>query len=409
MSTAFTRLIIVSCLLLTNPLQAQQLNITTSADTDSNAAHSFVIVPPGKTIPHGLKHNAVAGNLEVQIPFTVELIPGADANLTLQWQITIPSKKYGNIDVLSKFPGNTRQEPDKIIWRSQPLAATIVDRNKLVFKPGAHTHQPTIYRKGLGGNGARHPYGGGTRIVDDATYNPRLSYQIQLALLRNDEVIENYDATISMDDKDMIRQEYINHYAIKRYGYGAAGNLPVPRRDELTAAPKKPADVIGNPLTESAYGLSVNDGMPELAQRVTEIYRAQKIQYQEKPLLDLNKNALQIPQSKLWLSGGWRNPERNEWFSNAANGIHQRGGAIDVIPNEPPGDINNAIAYWVLWNGLQQHKKDFSAYWQLETRGRPMRTNEFKEDIEPANGIPDAFDKADHLHINIHYETKVEE
>ena len=109
------------------------------------------------------------------------------------------------------------------------------------------------------------------------------------------------------------------------------------------------------------------------------------------------------PDSKLWLSGGWRNPERNEWYSNALNGIHQRGGAIDVIVTAPPGDINAAIAYWVLWDGLNKNRNTLKAFWQLETHGRPMRTDEFKNDIEPENGIPDAFDKADHLHANIKY------
>ena len=245
--------------------------------------------------------------------------------------------------------------------------------------------------------------------MNDSVYNPRLNYLIHVDILRGAKISESYDATISMDDKDLIRQEYINHYGIKRYGYGGDGNLPVPRRDELSAIPNKSANVLGNPLSESAYGLLVNDGILDLVQRVSDIYNAQLAYYRDNPLLDLNKKVLPIPQSKLWLSGGWRNPERNEWFSNATNGIHQRGGAVDIIPNEPQGDIKNAIVYWILWNGLQQNKKEFSAYWQLETRGRPMRTNEFKEDIEPVNGIPDAFDKADHLHLNIHYDLTMEE
>ena len=110
-----------------------------------------------------------------------------------------------------------------------------------------------------------------------------------------------------------------------------------------------------------------------------------------------------IPDSQLWISSGWRNPERNEWYSNAVNGIHQRGGAIDFIIYEPPGHINSAIAYWILWLGLENNKDKINAFYQLEVNGRPMRTDEFKDDIEPRNGIPDAFDKADHLHANIVY------
>lgn len=399
----------IACLLIASQVSAQQLNITTSADAESNAAHSFIVVPADKLIPHGMKHDATPDVLAMQIPFIAELASTPDSNVMLQWQVTLPSTRYGDIELISKFSGNTSREKNKIVWRSQPLDASVADRNKLIFKPAPARHQPVIYRRGLGANGERHAQGGGTRLIDDGIYNPRLTYQVHAEVLQDGIIIESHDATISMDDKDMIRQEYIQHYGIKRYGFGSNGNLPVPRRDELTATPVNPADIIGNPLTESAYGLLVNDGMLELVQRVAEIYTAQKIHYHNQPLFDLNKKTLQIPQSKLWLSGGWRNPERNEWFSNAANGIHQRGGAVDIIANEPPGDINNAIVYWVLWNGLQQHKNDFFAYWQLETRGRPMRTNEFREDIEPVNGIPDAFDKADHLHINIRYDTTMEE
>lgn len=388
---------------------AQQLKITTSADIESNTAHSFIIVPAGKLIPQGIKNHAPADLLAMQIPFIAELESAIDNNAMLQWQITIPSKYHGDIKLLSKFSGHVSRERNKIVWRSQPLNADISNRNRLIFSPVAPAHQTVIYRKGIGSNGQRHVHGGGTRLLDDTAFNPRLTYEIQVDVLRNAQVSESYNVSIRMDDRDLIRQEYINHYGITRYGYGNAGNLPVPRRDELTNIPKKPANIIGNPLTESAYGLLVNDGMLDLVQHVANIYEAQQAYYRNHALLDLHHKTLPVPQSKLWLSGGWRNPERNEWFSNAANGIHQRGGAVDIIANEPPGDIKNAIVYWILWKGLEQHKNNFSAYWQLETNGRPMRTNEFIEDIEPVNGIPDAFDKADHLHVNIHYDSTVEE
>ena len=69
----------------------------------------------------------------------------------------------------------------------------------------------------------------------------------------------------------------------------------------------------------------------------------------------------------------------------------------------PSNSRDSAIAYWVLWQALEVQKASINAYWQLETNGRPMTTQEFKQDIEPKNGIPDAFDKADHLHANIQY------
>ena len=118
---------------------------------------------------------------------------------------------------------------------------------------------------------------------------------------------------------------------------------------------------------------------------------------------DLDYRKLYIPDSNLWVSSGWRNPERNEWYSNAVNGIHQRGGAIDFIIMAPSNSRDSAIGYWVLWQALEKQNKNINAYWQLEVNGRPMTTQELEQDIEPKNGIPDAFDKADHLHANINY------
>ncbi len=202
----------------------------------------------------------------------------------------------------------------------------------------------------------------------------------------------------------MVRQEYINHYKINRYGRGGYGDLPVPLREELSSIPSMPANLLGIALSESRYGLMIDDGLTELAVSVAKVFESAKQKYKSEGLAfaDLNKNPLPVPKSELWLSGGWRNPERNEWYSNALNGIHQRGGAIDIVANEPHSDKRSAIVYWFLWKALQENPLD--AFWQLETRGRPMVTREFKEDIEPKNGIPDAFDKADHMHINIKYE-----
>ena len=80
--------------LTASTLSAQQLTIISSGDADSNAAHSFIVVPPGKIIPHGIKHNAPHAVLAVQIPFIARLEPIADDTAQVQWQITIPSKKF---------------------------------------------------------------------------------------------------------------------------------------------------------------------------------------------------------------------------------------------------------------------------------------------------------------------------
>ena len=377
------------------------LRVITSADPQSRVVHSFIMVPAGKFIPSGIKNNAENKLLALQIPFIIELENKLSPNTDIQWKITIPSRLYGSITPLSKFFGEFKKQDNKIIWQSDILKRDVYDRHKLVFRPKPPQHKPRIYKKGRGPKNKRRKYGGGTRQVDDQPFNPHLKYEVSATLFNPDGRHKTYQTIIEMDKKDMIRQEYINHYGIRRYGRGSNGHLPVPLRNEISEIPENHIKLTGNPLTESKYKLLVDDGMHELANFITDIYEESKVLRKTKPLIDLNGSPLPVPSCKLWLSGGWRNPERNEWYSNALNGMHQRGGAVDIIVTEPPGDIKSAIAYWVLWQGLEDNKHKINAFWQLETHGRPMRTDEFKNDIEPKNGIPDAFDKADHLHANI--------
>ena len=382
------------------------LLVISSADPGSKVAQSFVVVETGKMIPEGIKNSAKQGLLNLQIPFIIKLKKTPAKHLKIQWKVSIPNQNNGSIKVLSKFTGKLIRQQKNHIWQSHMLDSNIHERHQLVFRPDKTMHQPSIYKKGRGRNNQRQKYGGGTRKINNEQFNPRLRYEISVILLNDNQLESSHQTVIEMDNKDLIRQEYINHYNIKRYGRGDNGNLPVPKRSEITELPERIKNLTGNPLTESKYGLLVNDGMQELAENIVAIYEEKKQYYRKKPMVDLNGKVLPIISSKLWLSGGWRNPERNEWYSNALNGMHQRGGAIDIIVQSPPGHPKTAMAYWILWQGLEQNKNRVNAFWQLETNGRPMRTDEFKNDIEPANGIPDAFDKADHLHANIKYKPK---
>lgn len=380
------------------------LDVVTSADPGSNAARSFVVAPLDKAIPQGIMRNTQPGTLLLQIPFVIQLRETPPTATQLRWRIEIEKPTHGSIEVLSKYSGKFSHKKNARYWESTLLDHTAYEREKLVFRPKPNRHTPTIYKRGRGQDGHRRRQGGGTQLIDDNGFNPRHGYKVSVQFLEGGEVRHTYVTEIRMDNVDMIRQEYINHYGIKRY-WGEQGNLPVPYRDELSRVPEKSTSFMGNPLSESEYGLMINDGMSAMAQLVAQAYQQQLRLYKtSQTLTDLNKKPLPIPDSRLWLSGGWRNPERNEWYSNALNGIHQRGGAVDIIVYEPPGHINSAISYWILWNALQNFKGKIDAFWQLETNGRPMRTREYQEDISPKNGIPDAFDKADHLHLNINYD-----
>jgi len=383
----------------------RHLKVTTSTDRDSNAAQSFIVVPAGKIIPEGITKDSNTKNLALQIPFIVQLSEKPDDDTLLQWTVSTSSKYYGGINLLSKFKGTKTKSQTTYTWQSRMLEPSIFERHILVFNPQSINHDTSVYKKGKGRNNKRQRYGGGTRLIDDKKYNPRLSYDVTLDIIKNKKTINSFNTIIRMDNKDMIRQEYINHYEITRYGLGENGNLPIPKRSEISEPPAKSDKILGNALTESEYGLLINDGISKLTIKIVNAYEAKKAFYKKNKLVNLDNKRLEIPDSQLWLSGGWRNPERNEWYSNALNGIHQRGGAVDIIINEPPGHINASIGYWILWQALEDNKNAIDGFWQLETNGRPMRTDEFRIDIEPQNGIPDAFDKADHLHANIKYTT----
>ncbi|MCW8956349.1 MAG: hypothetical protein OQL09_05655 [Gammaproteobacteria bacterium] len=398
--------LIIACLLYSASSQAQntsELNIISSSNSGSNEVNSFIVVPGNSFIPEGIKLNSPQKNISLQAPFVIELKqpPADDENVI--WKIVITKKKYGSIELLSSFKGNLKNSLMGYIWLSHELNATVLDRNMLVFRPIPRNHYPKMYKKGRGSNNQRRTYGGGTQHIDNQFFNPRLTYHVFVDVMKAGQLKRRHQTVLQMDNIDMIRQEYINHYNLPRYGHGEKVKLPVPSRDEITRVPNKSPKLIGNPITESKYELLVNDGIYDLAEQVADIYQSQIQHFKQTPLKDMDNNTLSISNNKLWLSGGWRNPERNEWFSSAANGNHQRGGALDIIIYEAPNSKQSAIAYWVLWQGLDMHKDKLDAFWQLETNGRPMRTREFSEDIEPKNGLPDAFDKADHLHININY------
>jgi len=383
---------------------SEHLSVITSADPESNAVQSFIIIDKGNFLSQGIKHSSTQSIISQQTPFVIKLTQKATPQQTLQWKIKVLDKQHGTIKLLSKHKGNGRMLNSGYAWQSQPLEHNLKDRHQLIFRPAPFSHQPSIYKKGKGPKGQRRRYGGGTRNIDEKKYNPKYSYNISVIVSENQKIIATHEANISMDRIDMIRQEYINHYNISRYGRGENGQIPIPKRSEISRIPDKPKNLAGNPLTESQYKLIINDGMLKLAKKINDTYynSLQKLKSSNN-FYDLNNKILDIPNNKLWVTSGWRNPERNEWYSNAVNGIHQRGGAVDLVIMAPPNSKKSAISYWILWNALQENKPDINAYWQLETNGRPMTTKEFKQDIEPKNGIPDAFDKADHLHANVIY------
>ncbi len=378
------------------------LYVTTSANPESNQNRSFVIVDSEEFLYEGIKQGVVRSPLGRQIPFVVEYSKELRDEMSTQWVIRVRNKRHGKVKLLSKFNGAARVQKRSYIWASEILDESVGDRHRLVFRPEPFRHQPTKYKKGKGKTGRRTQYGGGTRKINRYKYNPQYAYEVTLHLYKKNRRIFTYRTEIKMDRKDMIRQEYINHYNIQHYRDRDIGELPIPRRDEITSLSTASIGMEGNPLTESKYKLIIDDGMSELAENINRYYTRYLREVRARGgLVDLNKKRRKIASNKLWISSGWRNPERNEWYSNEVNGNHQTGSAIDITIMAPASSTDAALSYWVLWKTLKRYRKKLGGSWQLESKGVPFKRKEYWQDIEPRNGIPDAFDKADHLHANV--------
>ena len=380
------------------------LRVFTSDNSQSNALRSFIVVPARYEIPHGISAPATDPVLKKQPPFRLEILDDIEDEQYVQWSINIIRNDFGRIRVRSDYSGKKTIGEIGTNWTSFRLDSVVPNRHILLFEPRQQQHHSRVYKKGkpISANGVSN--GGGTEFIDIEGKNPRLTYEVEARILdAAKQVIKRYNTTLQMDNKDLIRQEYINHYNIPRSTAGESGKLPVPSRDEIKVASNKPQGFDGNSFTESEYQLIIEDGAIGLSKLILDAYERMK-EFHSQPgneLRDLNGNPLTIPQSRLWLSSGWRNPERNEWFSTALNGSHQLGAALDVMPNEIPRQKDAAVIYWLLWEAVASLPDQHTFFAQLEALTVPMRPASFKLDIEPKNGIPDAFDQADHLHINL--------
>jgi hypothetical protein len=405
MSNILRPIILVLATFYFMPIHANNgLRVFTSGNADSNAVHSFVVVPNKAQIPEGITSQAKKGFLKKQLPFKIEILDEIDDVHQVQWKVTIRHNDFGRIRVKSDYSGKKVVRSESTTWTSFRLNKKTPDRHILVFEPRAQKHKSAIYKKGKPLPSKGVSSGGGTESIAVTGRNPRLAYQVEAAIINSaGKTIQRYSTSMVMDNKDLIRQEYINHYGIPRATAGAAGDLPVPTRTDIKTIPSKPLGYDGLPLTESEYELIIEDGAVKLAAEILKTFEHMKHYYRQpgNELKDLNDKIVTIPNSKLWLSSGWRNPERNEWFSDALNGAHQLGAAIDLMPNEIPRKKNAAIVYWVLWESIKSIPDQHRIFAQLEALALPMRDSSFLIDIEPRNGIPDAFDTADHLHINL--------
>lgn len=396
-------MLVVFTIHLTTALAKEGLQVFTSSNAESNALQSFVVVPDKVKIPEGITSQSQKEFLAKQLPFKIELLDEIEDAHQVQWKVTILQNAFGQIRIKSTHAGKNQVGADTTSWTSDRLGKKAPDRHILIFEPLIQKHDFASYKK----EEANHSSGisrGGTASIAIKGRNPRLAYRVEASIINvSGETIRSYTSSIEMDNKDLLRQEYINHFGIALASAGALKKLPVPSRADIKTIPPRPQGYDGTALTESEYGLMIEGGAVKLASQILEAYESKKHFYHQagNQLRDLNGNIFTIPDSRLWISSGWRNPELDEWFSEGLNGSHQLGTALDLIPNEIPRTRNAAIVYWVLWESIKSMPNKHRVFAQLESLAVPGRKSSFIIDIEPKNGIPDAFDTADHLHINL--------
>ncbi len=236
----------------------------------------------------------------------------------------------------------------------------------------------------------------GTKKIDVWHRNPRVGYKVTFYLNSK----EMASTTVRMDRSDMIRQEYIDHLGMSytnSNGNTYTRNIPVPERDTIKAIPATPVYFSGGVWSESEYGLMMEDQMFELGAAMNLAFVARKTFYSqaENTLKDINGTELTYPNVNMFLNSGYRNPERQERIGTAINSKHQLGNAVDFgfRGGDYTGDRERAALYQVIWEAANSVTLTFK---QLEKGGATLSLGL----DDNGNGLDDAFEFADHLHIH---------
>ncbi|AKT41738.1 D-Ala-D-Ala carboxypeptidase family metallohydrolase [Chondromyces crocatus] len=173
-------------------------------------------------------------------------------------------------------------------WKIEP-----VGDHSGVVKPATGTGNQFDYTPNAD---KRKPLASGSRSP-----NKPVEYKITATVTHNggtQEVVE----TIKQDEKDIIRQEYVD---FRTWFVGKKGDrfvLHVPLRNHVVA-PSRPSLRTGN------YSLVVDSATSELLAAV-----------------EANLGG------KVTVNSGWRNPRRNQAVGGVTNSNHQHGGAVDMKP-----------------------------------------------------------------------------
>lgn len=407
---AYAMLLASFCLLLISGNSAAKSNhsdglwVVSSDNAQSDDARSFVVVPENMEITEGISRATTRRILSKQKPFEIEIIEPVESDQRVQWVITIPSNEFGRIWVRSDYLGRKKVSETNTVWTSFMLDHKVTDRHRLFFEPRAQKLLASLFPKGKS-TGASDRSGRGRKPGTGLSFRiPRLRYLVEARVFDHDgSLVARHQTQVEMDDKDMIRQEFINYHWINRASADESDLLPVPTRDEIRIIPNRQNESEGNRLAEDGISWVIGNRASDLASLLLDAYEGMKSFYRQSgnEFKDLYGNPLPVPDSRLTLSSRLPNPEPNQEAGDLINGGQQPGSALDIMPHGLLRNQEAAIFYWVLWEAVRSLPDQHRFVAELGAMTRPLMLSAFQVDVAPRNGIPDAFDQARHLQISL--------
>jgi len=246
----------------------------------------------------------------------------------------------------------------------------------------------------------------GTNQTNVLQHNPHVKYKVS-AILSKGEILQTFDETAKMDEKDILRQEYINHKK------SSGSSIGVPDRDELVTIPSPANQWVEIKGWDSDYPYKVilNGGMVDIGTQVRSTFDAHK----SDTFTVSEGNTVTMPAGvQLVVSSGFRNPERQERVGSVINSDHLRGEALDFkleFSEDNDSDLDKEIAYYILWKmfienplpnniahrfaleiGVNKNLRVYNS--GTETEGTYWIVGD-----DNTNGITDRYSDGNHLHF----------
>ncbi|PIV30080.1 MAG: hypothetical protein CO186_02630 [Zetaproteobacteria bacterium CG_4_9_14_3_um_filter_49_83] len=324
----------------------------------------------------------------------------------------IYSVKYGATDARLPLPAvadpRCTRGTDAQLWSSgqQPLIST----RTVSFRPCPPSHNPAKYVKGSG-----------TRGIDVHRKNPRLTYTITATITVPGKAPQTLTATAKMDDKDMLRQEYITHTqsapeSIVVGGRGVQRIVKVPTRSSLKALADMPeGDWVDTGTNGYRYQYLLSDGIEKMW---ADFQTAWNDVYTTPLTISVPPGTTSLPADDgIRVSSSYRNPERQEYYGNATKSLHMMGRALDIaatgVPSlgtsaNPTPSFDRGVVFHIVTNAMENNSiaAPYWDMWQLEDIDIATVKNSSgfsNSRIDGAdrnnNGILDGYERTGHLHL----------